>query len=86
MFYAEVNLQPDRWFIRFQQLSYKIPDALFDLAHRMITSPEDLGLLRRAGGCPYQLSSPPASLARVRLREGPVRVLYDEGSGSLTRS
>jgi hypothetical protein len=43
MFYAEVNLQPDRWFIRFQQLSYKIPDARFDLAHRMITSPEDLG-------------------------------------------
>lgn len=41
-------------------------------------SPEDLGLLRRAGGSPYQLSSPLLRSLEFAWAKGPVRVLHDE--------
>ena len=41
-------------------------------------SPEDLGLLRRAGGSPYQLSPPLLRALEFTGAKGPVRVVHDE--------
>src|SRR5215212_4216837 len=41
-------------------------------------SPEDLGLLRRAGGSPYQLSPPLLRSLEFTGAKGPVRVVHDE--------
>jgi len=56
-------------FSRCQQVSYKIPDALFDLAHGMITSPEGSPAATSSGWLPVPAELPTASPARARLRE-----------------